>query len=102
MPALLNTDTAMNQPCHSDSPNPCPSARNRGTRTTASPTVIERLATMTALMSEPTSPSRVTLVSAAVSSLEVSPTRRETASPRIEASVMTPSPPTIIPIMMTT
>ncbi|CPU66828.1 Uncharacterised protein [Mycobacteroides abscessus] len=57
---------------------------------------------MTTRTSEPTSPSRVVFVSDAVRSFCVRPMRRDTAMPRIDASVMTPRPPILMPSRMTT
>lgn len=51
---------------------------------------------------EPTSPSRLVLVSDAVSSFCVSPILRDTIMPSSEATVMMPKPPTLMPARMTT
>ena len=56
----------------------------------------------TVRISDPTSPSRVSLVSDETSRRCVSPIRRETAMPSSEASVITPRPPTWIATMITT
>ena len=57
--------------------------------------------TMMTRTSEPTSPSRLVLVSDAVSSFWVSPILRDTIMPSREATVMMPKPPTLMPVRMT-
>ena len=76
--------------------------RNRGKSTSA---MISSSATdvmMTVRISDPTSPSRVSLVSDDTSSRCVRPMRRDTAMPSSDASVITPRPPIWMATRMTT
>ena len=57
--------------------------------------------TMTALIREPTAPSESVFVSVAASMRWVSPMWRETARARMDASVITPRPPTLMAAKIT-
>jgi hypothetical protein len=76
--------------------------RNRGIRITAIAPSSTSEVTITVRSSEPTSPSRVVLVSDVTSRRWVSPMRRDTARPRIEARVITPRAPIWMPTRIVT
>ena len=99
-PPLLKIDIAMNAACENAESRASPSRRKKGMRLTKSTACALRATTTTARTSEPTSPRRE-WVSEAASMRCVSPMCRETAMPRIEARVMMPRPPIIIPTAIT-
>jgi hypothetical protein len=102
-PALLKAETAWNTPRYAARPHSSsyPSA-NRSVSKTAVAASKTRLIATTPFTTVWTSPSPVALVSVAAVRRDRRPRRRKTSSPRRDASVMIPNPPTWISARITT
>ena len=100
-PALLNTEIAMNTASHVAVPGAAPIVRKRGRNTAASSSCIVSEVKITALRRVEICPIDLVFVSWVASIRWVRPRWRDTAKPRIEARVITPSPPTTMPRAIT-
>ena len=100
-PALLNTEIAMKTACQAAERGACPRVRNLGKKRIARRASALKDAVKTALSRPVIWPRPSDFVSWAASMRWVSPRWRETAKPRIEARVMTPRPPIMMPRAMT-
>ena len=100
-PALLNTEIAMKTASQMARAGLMPIVRKRGTNMMARSACMLSEVAMTALSSVEIWPMAPVPVSCVASMRWVRPRCRETAKPRIDASVMTPRPPTTMPAAMT-
>ena len=100
-PALLNTEIAMKTASHTAYTGSIPMVRKRGRNMIARNACMLSEVAMTALSSVEIWPIAPVPVSWVASMRWVSPRCRDTAKARIDASVMTPRPPTTMPAAMT-
>ena len=98
---MLNTEIAMKTASHTAPTGSMPIARKRGRNIMARSACIVREVAMTALRRVEICPMAPVPVSCVASMRWVRPRWRDTAKARIEASVMTPRPPTTMPAGMT-